>query len=90
MPVEEIAETRFLSPATILAHLIQNYEQGADIDIYQFVTTEQMMTISEALDVLPQPYKLRDIYEYFSENFSYDAIRWTLAFHNKAKQTVAE
>ena len=48
------------------------------------------MSISEAFDVLPQPYKLRDVYEYFSENFSYDAIRWALAFHNKQKQTVAE
>jgi ATP-dependent DNA helicase RecQ len=90
MTVEEIAENRFLSPATILAHLTQQYEQGADIDIYQFVTTDDLMAISEAFDVLPQPYKMRDIYEYFSENFSYDAIRWALAFHNKKKQALVE
>jgi ATP-dependent DNA helicase RecQ len=89
MTMEEIAESRFLSPATIQSHVMQHYEQGAEIDIYQFVTTEELMTIGEALDVVPQPYKLRDIYEYFSETFSYEKIRWVIAFHNRQK-VVAE
>jgi ATP-dependent DNA helicase RecQ len=88
MTVEEIAEQRFLSPLTISTHLIQFYEQGIITDVYQFVSAEEVQTIGEALDIFPEPYKLREIFEYFSENFSYDKIRWAIAYREKHKATV--
>jgi ATP-dependent DNA helicase RecQ len=88
MTVEEIAEQRFLSPLTISTHLIQFYEQGIITDVYQFVSAEDVQTIGEALDIFPEPYKLREIFEYFSENFSYDKIRWAIAYREKHKATV--
>jgi ATP-dependent DNA helicase RecQ len=88
MTVEEIAEQRFLSPLTISAHLIPFYEQNIITDVYQFVSAEDMQTISEALDIFPEPYKLKDIYEYYSENFGYDKIRWAIAYREKHKEKV--
>jgi ATP-dependent DNA helicase RecQ len=88
MSLEDIAEQRFLSVFTISSHLIQFYEQGAITDIYQFVTAEEIQTISEALDIFPEPYKLREIFEYYSENFAYDKIRWAIAYREKHKEKV--
>jgi ATP-dependent DNA helicase RecQ len=88
MSLEDIAEQRFLSVFTISSHLIQFYEQGAITDIYQFVTAEEIQTINEALDIFPEPYKLREIFEYYSENFAYDKIRWAIAYREKHKEKV--
>ena len=85
LSVDEIAEQRFLSPLTINAHLAQAYEEGRDIDINHFVSAEDVTAISEAFDVFPEPYKLKDIFEYFSEKFTYSQIRFALALRNKNK-----
>ncbi len=85
MSIEEIAENRFLTPTTIASHLCQLYEKGENLDIYNFISNEELMTISQAFDIFEEPYKLREIFEYFSEAFSFDKIRWALAFHNKKK-----
>ena len=85
LSVDEIAEQRFLSPLTINAHLAQAYEEGRDIDISHFVSAEDVTAISEAFDVFPEPYKLKDIFEYFSEKFTYSQIRFALALRNKSK-----
>lgn len=85
MSIEDIAENRFLTPTTIASHLCQLYEKGENLDIYNFISNEELMTISQAFDIFEEPYKLREIFEYFSEAFSFEKIRWALAFHNKKK-----
>ena len=82
--VEDIAEMRFLSPITIMAHLVQLYEpDAAAIDIFQVVSAAEIQQITEGVSFLPEPLKLREVYEFFGEEFSYDKIRFALAFRNK-------
>jgi ATP-dependent DNA helicase RecQ len=85
MSVEEIAEHRFLSPVTISGHLVQLYEQGENIDPFHFITAEELAEIQNGLDIFEQPYKLRELYEFFGEMFDYGKIRWAIALHTKEK-----
>lgn len=88
LTIEEIAEQRYLSPVTILSHLVQLYETGEPIDVFEFVTADEIKQITEGASFLPEPLKLRDLYEFFSETFSYGKIRFALAYHNKNKEVV--
>ncbi len=89
MSIEDIAEQRFLSPTTILSHLVQLYETGeTEIDIFQFVSLEEIQLITEGVSFLPEPLKLREVYEFFGEEFSYGKIRFALAYQNKMKAEV--
>jgi HRDC domain/Helix-turn-helix domain/RQC domain len=85
MNIEEIAEHRFLSPVTISGHLVQLYEQGENIDPFQFITPEELAEITNGLDIFEQPYKLRELYEFFGEMFDYGKIRWAIALQGKEK-----
>ena len=88
LSIEEIDEKRFLSPTTVLTHLAKLYEEGEDIDIHQFISAKDIQTITKALPKFEEPYKLRDIYDYFAEEFPFDQLRLAIAFHNKNKQQV--
>jgi ATP-dependent DNA helicase RecQ len=88
MHVEDIAVHRFLSPVTISGHLMQLYEQGEDIDPFQFITAEELAEISNGLDIFEPPYKLRELHEFFGEMFGYDKIRWAIALYEKQKSVV--
>jgi ATP-dependent DNA helicase RecQ len=87
LSIEDIAEQRFLSPTTILSHLVQLYETGEkEIDVFEFVTLEEIQQITEGASFLPEPLKLREVYEFFGEEFSYGKIRFALAYQNKTKE----
>lgn len=88
LTIEDIAEQRYLSPVTILSHLVQLYEAGEPIDVFEFVTADEIKQITEGASFLPEPLKLRDLYEFFSEAFSYGKIRFALAYQNKNKEVV--
>jgi ATP-dependent DNA helicase RecQ len=89
MSIDDIAEQRYLSPTTILSHLVQLYETGEkEIDVFEFVSLEEIQQITEGASILPEPLKLREVYEYFSEAISYGKIRFALAYQNKNKVTV--
>ena len=88
MSIEDIAEQRYLSPVTILSHLVQLYEAGEPIDVFEFVSADEIKQITEGASFLPEPLKLRDLYEFFSEAFSYGKIRFALAYQNKNKEVV--
>jgi ATP-dependent DNA helicase RecQ len=87
MNIEEIAEERFLAPSTIGSHLALLYEQGADVDIFQFITASEIHLITEALNILPEPHKLREVYEFFGETFSFEKIRLAMSYRNKNAKT---
>lgn len=85
LSIEDIAEQRYLSPTTILSHIVQLYETGEDIDIFQFVTADEIKQITEGVSFLPEPLKFRELYEFFGEAFSYGKLRFALAYQNKSK-----
>lgn len=86
MSIEDIAAQRFLSPVTISGHLTQLYEQGENIDPFQFISAEELAEITNGLTIFEPPYKLRELFEFFGEMFSYDKIRWAIALHNAHKE----
>lgn len=83
--IEEIAEQRFLSPTTILSHLVQLYEAGEAIDPFEFVSLDEIQKITEGTFFLPEPLRMKDLYEFLGEEFSYGKIRFALAYQNKMK-----
>lgn len=83
--IEEIAEQRFLSPTTILSHLVQLYEAGEAIDPFEFVSLDEIQKITEGAFFLPEPLRMKDLYEFLGEEFSYGKIRFALAYQNKMK-----
>ena len=85
LSIEDIAEQRYLSPITVLSHLVQLYETGEDIDIFQFVTIKEIQQITEGAASLSEPLKFKELYELFDENFSYPKLRFALAYQNKMK-----
>jgi ATP-dependent DNA helicase RecQ len=78
--IDEISEQRFLSPSTISGHILKYYEQGDPVDIYQFISDNELFEISAALDKLPENSKTAEIYQYLDEKFNYDKIRWAQAY----------
>ena len=80
---EEIAEQRMTSVGTVFNHLIKAHEDGETVDFLNFMTIEEANKIAALIPTLPEPLRLRDIYEYFEGNFTYDKIRMALA-HNKS------
>ena len=87
--IEEIAEQRFLSPTTILSHLVQLYEAGEAIDPFEFVSLDEIQKITEGAFFLPEPLRMKDLYEFLGEEFSYGKIRFALAYQNKNNSKTA-
>jgi ATP-dependent DNA helicase RecQ len=79
LPAETIALQRQLSLATIYSHLAILYERGEEIDISAFIKAKEIEQILQALKYLEKPVKLKAIFEYFDEKFSYQQIRFALA-----------
>jgi ATP-dependent DNA helicase RecQ len=77
--VEEIAQKRGLSTMSIVGHLAFMYERGEYIDIYQWVSPEELDIISGALPLFPEPYKIGEIFEHFEQKFPYDKIKFAIA-----------
>jgi ATP-dependent DNA helicase RecQ len=88
LTIEEIAEQRFLSPITINSHLTQIYEQSDELEITDFIPVETLNKIVNVLPSLTEPFKFKEIYEYFGETVGYEHIRWAVAYYQKSKETV--
>ncbi|AOW20827.1 DNA helicase RecQ [Urechidicola croceus] len=78
LTVEEIAEKRSLKTPTIFSHLANLYSQGKDIDLYQFVSKEEVSQIEKAKTALESPETLKPYFEYFEEKIDYSKIRLAL------------
>ncbi len=78
---EEIAEQRLTSVGTVFSHLLKAYEEGETVDLLNFITPEEADKIATLVPTLPEPLRLRDIYEHLDGNLSYDKIRMALAYN---------
>jgi ATP-dependent DNA helicase RecQ len=83
--VEQIADTRQLSPITVVSHLASMYERGELVDLNAWVSPEELDIIQGALPLFEEPYVLQDIYEHFKQRHSYDKIRWAIADYKRQK-----
>ncbi len=81
--IEEIAQERGLSAATVTGHLATMYERGELIDISQWASPEELDIVQGALPLFEEPYQTKAIFEHFEERMRYDAIRWAIADHRR-------
>ena len=58
------------------------------IDLYQFVSKEEVSLISEARNTLESPTTLRPYFDYFEEQISYGKIRLGLAILEKEEKNI--
>lgn len=75
--LEAIATNRWLKPSTILSHLFKLREEWQNIDLRKLIADDVFDTLSKGIHTqgFTQESKLREIYEYFEEKYSYDEIR---------------
>lgn len=84
-PVETIAQMRNISPITVTSHLCAMYERGEHVDFHHWLSDEEMDVIRGALPLFNEPYVLKDLYEHFHQQYSYEKIRWAIAAHRRVK-----
>ena len=83
--VQDIAESRNLSPLTVFSHLAAMYERGELLDIRQWVSAEETDLIQGTLPLFEEPYPLKDIFEYFQGRFAYEKIRLSIADYKQRR-----
>lgn len=81
--VEEIALQRKLGLGTIMSHLAKLYLDGASINLYQFISEEEVQLIAKAKIALDSPAALKPYYDHFEEKIAYDKIRLALSILEK-------
>lgn len=78
LSIDEIAEKRDLKSTTIFSHLAKLYTDGKDIDIYNFVTNEEVEKVRKAKDELENPPALKPYFEHLNGEIEYFKIRLAL------------
>lgn len=77
LSIREIAELRKVTPRTVVGHLVQAYENGADLKIEAFVPAEKQREISTLFHKFGTT-QLTTVMEKLS-GYSYDDLRWVRA-----------
>lgn len=67
----EIAEKRELTEDTIYGHLMKIHKQGEDIDVHQFITTEEIAKIKKAKKNLPKDEGLKAYFDFLEGKAPY-------------------
>ena len=83
--IEEIAERRSIARSTVIAHLQTLYEQGEKVNFNEIVSPQEIGQITEAAARLGDAPRLRDLFDYFDGQISFDKLRFAMVFYNKGK-----
>ena len=83
LTIDEISEKRNLKPTTIFSHLAKLYTDGKEIDIYSFVTKEEVEKVRIAKDELETPNALKPYFEHLNSEIEYFKIRLALTILDK-------
>ena len=81
MSIPEIATERDLKEDTIYGHLQKMHQAGKPVELYDFITKEEVEKINKAKDEVPQDEEnisLKPIFEYFEASIPYWKIRMGL------------
>ncbi|MFK5958555.1 MAG: DNA helicase RecQ [Lutibacter sp.] len=78
LTIDEISEKRHLKPTTIFSHLAKLYTDGKEIDIYSFVTKEEVEKVRTAKEELENPTTLKPYFEHLNSELEYFKIRLAL------------
>jgi len=83
LSIDEIAKKRELKAPTIFSHLAKLYNEGKDVNIYDFITKEEVIAIEKAKKELVSPDGLKPYFDYFKEQMDYSKIRLGLTILEK-------
>jgi ATP-dependent DNA helicase RecQ len=83
LPPDEIALKRNLGLGTIMSHVAKLYLDGANIDLFQFVSKEEVILVKQAKTKLESPATLKPYFDFFEEKIAYDKIRLALTIIEK-------
>ncbi|WP_298263473.1 DNA helicase RecQ [uncultured Lutibacter sp.] len=78
LSIDEISVKRNLKATTIFSHLAKLYSDGKAINIYDFITKDEVVKVRKAKEKLESPQALKPYFEYFEEKIAYFKIRLAL------------
>ncbi|MFA8437102.1 MAG: DNA helicase RecQ [Marinifilaceae bacterium] len=78
--VEEISSIRKLNPITVYSHLASLYEKGADVDLLEFLTSDDLSQVESAVARYGMNCNLKDLYLHMNEEVEYHKIRLGLSY----------
>ena len=78
LSIEEIAQKRDLKDTTVYSHLAKLAQDGADLDLYNYVNRSEVEQIQSAKKTLDNPDGLKPYFEHFEEKIPYYKIRLAL------------
>lgn len=83
----QIAQRRNLNELTIYSHLAKLYEDGNDIDVWQYLTKSEYRTITEAAEQLQITLggALKPLFEHLEGHYEYYKLRVALSIWGKEK-----
>ncbi|HMQ89024.1 MAG TPA: helix-turn-helix domain-containing protein, partial [Flavilitoribacter sp.] len=84
-PIEKIAADRSLTPSTILSHLVQVYEKGEPVDVYQFISEYEINAVQKTLKLIEPPVRIRDVQYLLREEMEPHKIRFALTYLKREK-----
>ena len=76
--VAEIAKKRGIAESTVYSHFLKISEDGNSIDLYQFISDQEMENVKKAKSKLEEPEGLRPYFDYFEEQMPYWKIKMGL------------
>ncbi len=83
LSVEQISANRALKPLTVFSHLARLYAEGKSVDLYRFVSREEVSRVREARLMLQNKVELKPYFEYLNEEIEYPKIRLALTILEK-------
>ena len=81
--VTEISIERGVTESTVFTHLVKMHTEGAEIDLNQFITSEEIKKVKTAQKDLKNPDGLKVYFDYFKEKMSYSKIKLGLYLSSK-------
>lgn len=73
--VKEIARNRGIAESTVYSHFLKMADEGKPINLYQFISDQEIETIKKAQSELEEPEGLRPYFDHFEEKMPYWKIK---------------
>lgn len=78
--VEEISRIRKMNEVTVYSHLAALYEKGADVNILEFITSEELARVQQAVATYGSDTPVKDLHVMMDEDVAYPKIRLAMAY----------
>lgn len=83
LTLEEMAKQRNLQVSTIGSHLATLYLKGEAVDLFRYITPQEVSEVEGAVQATGQHERLQPIYEHLGERIGYPNIRMALSILEK-------